>query len=61
MKWKYSSPGFIDSRRPGHLGDRLAKYKIDEARQLTSEQRLLLAIELSDAAVALQCACLNNH
>ena len=32
----------------------LAEQKIDEARRLTHEQRLLIALELSDAAAALQ-------
>jgi hypothetical protein len=31
----------------------LEKKKIDEARRLTPEQQLLIALELSDAAVAL--------
>jgi hypothetical protein len=45
------------SRRPSKLGDELAKQKIDEAQSLTPEQRLLVALELSDAAAALQRAC----
>lgn len=57
MKLKTSDPSFIDSRRPSQLGDRLAKHKINEARKLTPEQRRLLALELSDAAAALQRAC----
>jgi hypothetical protein len=36
---------------------KLEQKKIDEARQLTPEQRLLLALELSDAAAALHQAC----
>jgi hypothetical protein len=35
----------------------LAQKKIDEARRLTPEQRLLIALELSDAAAALHRAC----
>jgi hypothetical protein len=31
----------------------LVQRKLDEARQLTPEQRLLVALELSDAAAAL--------
>jgi len=42
------------SRRPSKLGDMLEQRKIDEARRLTHEQRLLIALELSDAAAALQ-------
>jgi hypothetical protein len=45
------------SRRPSKLGDMLAQKKIDEARRLTPEQRLLIALELSDAAAALHRAC----
>jgi hypothetical protein len=45
------------SRRTSQLGDLLAKQKIDAARTLTPEQRLLLALELSDAAVLLRRAC----
>ena len=45
------------SRRPRKLGDMLAEQKIDEARRLTPEQRLLIALELSDAAAALHRAC----
>ena len=61
MTLKTSDPSFIGSRRPSQLGDRLAKQKIDEARKLTPEQRLLLALELSDAAAALQRACSNKR
>jgi hypothetical protein len=35
----------------------LAQKKIDEARRLTPEQRLLVALELADAAAALHRAC----
>jgi hypothetical protein len=47
--------------RPSQLGDRLVGHKIDEARKLTSEQPLFLALELSDAAAALQRACSNKR
>jgi hypothetical protein len=40
------------SRRPSKLGDMLAQKKIDEAPRLAPEQRLLVALELSDAAAA---------
>lgn len=53
MKLKPSAPNFSGSRRPSKLGDRLAQHKIDEARRLTPEQRLLIALELSDTAAAL--------
>jgi hypothetical protein len=52
-----SSLGRNASRRPSKLGDMLAQQKIDEARRLTPEQRLLIALELSDAAAALRRAC----
>lgn len=61
MKLNTSDPRFSGSRRPSQLGDRLAKIKIDAARKLTPEQRLLLALELSDAAAALQRACSNKR
>ena len=51
---KSSSLGLNASRRPGKLGDMLAQRKIAEARRLTPEQRLLVALELSDAAAAFQ-------
>lgn len=41
-------------RRPSHLGNLLVKEKLDAARRLTPQQRLLLALELSDAALLLQ-------
>lgn len=47
------SLGRNTSRRPSKLGDMLAQKKIDEARRRTPEQRLLIALDLSDAAAAL--------
>jgi hypothetical protein len=55
------APNLNSSRRPSKLGDQLAKHKIDEARKLSPEQRLLLALELSDAAAALQRAGSNKR
>jgi hypothetical protein len=54
MKSKSTSsvPGLKVSRHPSKLGNMLAQKKIDEARRLTPEQRLLIALELSDAAAA---------
>lgn len=57
MRLKSSAPNLEGSRRPSKLGDGLAKHKIDEARRLTPEQRLLVALELSDVAATLQLAC----
>ena len=51
------SLGRSASRRPSKLGEMLAQKKIDEARRLTPEQRLLIALELSDTAAALHRAC----
>jgi hypothetical protein len=45
------TPNLNNSWRPSKLGDQLAKHKIDEARKLTPEQRLLLTVDLSDAAL----------
>ena len=60
MPLKISEPNFGGSRRPSRLGDGLAQYKIDEAQKLTPEQRLLIALELSDSAAALHHACSNK-
>ena len=62
MKSKSTSsvPGLNVSRRPSKLGDMLAQKKIDEARRLTPEQRLRVALELSDAAAALHRAGCEN-
>lgn len=45
------------SRRKSSLGDLLAEQKLDAARLLTPEQRLLVALDLSDAALLLHRAC----
>jgi len=58
---KSSSPQLSSERRCSKLGDVLTQKKIDEARRLTPEQRLLLALQLSDAAADLQSACSNKH
>lgn len=44
-------------RRPSRLSGWLASKKIEEARRMTPEERLLLALELSDFCVELQLAC----
>jgi len=61
MQLKAPVPSLEGSRRPSKLGDGLAKHKIDEARRLTPEQRLLIALELSDVAAALQRTCSKKH
>lgn len=45
------------SRRKSVLGDHLGKAKLNAARRLTPEERLLIALELSDAALLLQHTC----
>jgi hypothetical protein len=45
------------SRRASFLGDLLAKEKLDAARRLTPEQRLLAALDLSDVAHLLHRTC----
>ena len=59
MKSKSTSsvPGLKVSRRLSKLGNMLEKKKINEVRRLTPEQRLLIALDLSDAAAALHHAC----
>jgi hypothetical protein len=39
----------------------LASRKIEEARRMTPEERLRLAIELSDACLTLKLACSNKR
>lgn len=51
----------LSSRRPSKLGAKLEQKKFDEARRLTPEERLRLALHLSDAAAALHRACSNKR
>lgn len=44
-------------RRPSRLGRWLAEQKLEEARRMTPEERLLLALELSDFCQELKRAC----
>jgi hypothetical protein len=44
-------------RRPSRLSGWLTSKKIEEARRMTPEERLLLALELSDFCLELQLAC----
>jgi hypothetical protein len=57
MKPSSSRLNLNHSRRPSKVCEKLEQKKIDEARQLTLEHRLLLALELSDAAAASHQAC----
>ena len=45
-------PGLKASQRLSKVGDMLAQKQIDEARRLTPEQRLRVALELSDGSYA---------
>jgi hypothetical protein len=62
MKSKSTSPapGSNASRRSSKRGGMLAQWKIAEARRLIPEQRLLIALELYDAA-AFHRACSKKH
>ncbi len=57
MKLKASATGVSGSRRSSRLSDELVQRKIEEARALTPGQRLLIALQLSDAAAVLNHAC----
>jgi hypothetical protein len=61
MKSTSSFPGLNGLRRASTLGDMLAQKKIDEAWRLTPEQRLLIALQLSDAAAASHRAGFKKH
>lgn len=47
----------MQRRRPSRLSAWLAGKKIEEARRMTAEERLLLAFELSDFCFALNHPC----
>jgi len=47
----------IPHRRPSRLSGWLASQKIEEARRMTPEERLRLALELSDVCFELKLAC----
>jgi hypothetical protein len=44
-------------RRPSKLNERLANEKIERARRMTPEKRLLVALHLSDFCYELSRAC----
>lgn len=48
-------------RRPSRLSGWLTTKKIEEARRMTPEERLLLALELSDFSLELRLACSAKH
>lgn len=47
----------LTGRRASKLGDEMAKAKIERARSMTLEQRLLVSLELSDVCLLLKRAC----
>jgi hypothetical protein len=44
-------------RRPSRLGDLLRQAKLERARQMSPQERLLIALDLSDLCLALKRAC----
>ena len=44
-------------RRPSRLWDLLRQAKLERARQMSPEERLLIALDLSDLCLALKRAC----
>ena len=44
-------------RRPSRLGEEMAAAKIERARKMTREERLLLTLELSDLCLSLEPPC----
>lgn len=51
----------LTGRRASKLGDEMARAKIERARSMTMEQRLLVALELSDICLLLKRACSDKH
>jgi hypothetical protein len=47
----------LTGRRASKLGDEMARAKIERARMMTPEQRLLRAIELSNAILRIKREC----
>ena len=43
--------------RPSRLGDLLRQAKLERARQMSPQERLLIALDLSDLCLALKRAC----
>jgi hypothetical protein len=44
-------------RRPSRLGDLLRQAKLERARKMSPQERLLIALDLSDLCLALKRAC----
>lgn len=49
--------GNESSRRTSSLGEALVEMKFERARSMSPEERLLVALELSDLCMELQRAC----
>jgi hypothetical protein len=47
----------LTGRRASKLGDEMARAKIERAREMTPEERLLRAIELSNACLRIKIEC----
>lgn len=47
----------LTGRRASKLGDEMARAKIERARRMTPEQRLLRAIDLSNAMLRIKNEC----
>lgn len=60
MATKDSSRATGGARRPSRLGELLAKEKLQAAPMPTPEQRLLMALELSNAHLS-HSACSKKH
>ena len=44
-------------RRPSRLGDLLHQAKLERAQQMSPQERLLIALDLSEMCLALKRAC----
>ncbi|MEW6683979.1 MAG: hypothetical protein AB1451_13860 [Nitrospirota bacterium] len=51
----------LTGRRASKLGDEMALAKIEHARSMTMEQRLLVSLELSDMCLLLRRECSDKH
>lgn len=51
----------LTGRRASKLGDEMARAKIERARRMTPEERLRVAIELSDICLLLKRVCADQR
>ena len=61
MTRRFAPGSRAGSRRPSRLSGWLADKKIEEARQMKPEERLLLGLELSDFCLELKHSCSDKH